>query len=67
MNKISDINDLDLSKSLNKFCFSQRAEDYLVNLIFRNEKGTFIDIGANDGTFLKFLDRRKAIAALGTK
>ena len=33
---------------INDFFFSQN-KNYLVNLIFRNEKGTFIDVGANDG------------------
>ena len=46
---IKDSNKLDYTKILKEFCFGQKAEDFIVNLIFRNNKGTFIDVGANDG------------------
>ena len=45
-----NIGDLDLAKILTDYCVSQKGEDFLVNLIFKNKKnGTFIDIGAHDG------------------
>lgn len=46
---IKDSKKLDYTKILKEFCFGQKAEDFIVNLIFRNNKGTFIDVGANDG------------------
>lgn len=35
---------------LKTYCFGQKCEDFLVNLIFQNKtEGTFLDIGAHDG------------------
>jgi len=45
-----NINEIDLSNIFNDFCFGQKCEDYLVNLIFKSKtEGIYIDIGAHDG------------------
>tara|TARA_B100001094_G_scaffold275469_1_gene283043 strand:+ start:384 stop:1196 length:813 start_codon:yes stop_codon:yes gene_type:complete len=44
------LDELDMNKMLSEFCFGQKCEDFLVNLIFKNKSnGTFMDIGAHDG------------------
>jgi len=48
--KISKDSIPDDDKLLNEYCFGQKCEDFLVNLIFQNKKnGVFMDIGAHDG------------------
>tara|TARA_Y100000593_G_scaffold74117_1_gene136276 strand:+ start:1688 stop:2491 length:804 start_codon:yes stop_codon:yes gene_type:complete len=44
-----DANKLNKEKVLKDYCFGQKCEDYLVNLIFKEKKGVFIDVGAHDG------------------
>lgn len=45
-----DVHKLDIDKILTKFCFGQKCEDFLVNLIFkRKTTGSYIDVGAHDG------------------
>ena len=48
--KKPDISDLKSEDLLIKYCFGQKGEDYLVNLIFENKNnGTYIDVGGHDG------------------
>ncbi len=45
-----DVKYLIMDKLLKEFCFGQRCEDFLVNLIFKGKKdGIFMDVGAHDG------------------
>lgn len=46
-----DLHEIDINNNLLiDYCFGQKSEDYLINLIFKNKlNGTFIDVGAHDG------------------